>query len=88
VTDILIEGNIVRSSNIDKEVTMNMYLQTWSSITNVTSTLPPDIKRMLNTKKKYNLCLDALRILEDVKKLLPAWYCLGVENNSTDFNWA
>jgi hypothetical protein len=43
---------------------------------------------MLNTGKKYNLRLDALRIPEDVKKLLPAWYHLGAENNPAGFNRA
>src|SRR6202011_2621144 len=88
VADILIEENIVKSRHVDKELTMNMYLQTWAPTNNVTSTLPPDIKKMLNAGKKYNLWLDALRILEHVKTQLPAWYHLGTENNPVGFNWA
>ena len=72
VADVLIEENIAKSRNIDKEVTMNTYLQSWSPKTNTTSTLPLDLKRMLSTGKKYNLRLDALRIPENVKKRLPA----------------
>ena len=86
VADVLIEENIAKSRNIDKEVTMNTYLQTWSPKTNMTSTLPPDIKKMLDTGKKYNLCLDALRIPENVKRQLPAWYHLGAKNNPAGFN--
>src|ERR1700722_5079252 len=44
VADVLIEDNIAKSRHIDKTVTMNTYLQTWSPITNINSTLPPDIK--------------------------------------------
>jgi len=61
-------------------------LQSWSPITNATSSLPPDIKKMLNTGRKYGLRLDALRIPEDVKRQLPAWYHLGAENNPVGFN--
>src|ERR1700683_5768126 len=67
---------------------MSTYIQTWSPTTNVTSTLPRDTKRMLNTEKKYNLYLNALRIPENVKRQLPAWYHLGAENNPAGFNRA
>jgi hypothetical protein len=80
VADVLIKENITKSKSIDKKVTMSTYLQTWFPITNATSTLPPDIRKMLNTRKKYNLCFNALRIPEKVKKQLPAWYHLGAEN--------
>ena len=69
---------------------MNTYLQSWSPKANATSTLPPDLKRMLGTRKKYNLRLDVLRIPKNVKKQLPAWYHLGAEDNLAGFNraWA
>ena len=86
VADVLIEENIAKSNNIDKEVTINTYLQTWSPRANGTSTLPPDLKKMLGTGKKYNLHLDTLRIPENVKKQLPAWYHLGAEDNPAGFN--
>jgi hypothetical protein len=88
VADVLIEENIAKSRNIDKEVTMNTYLQTWSPTTNMASTLPPDIKKMLNTGNKYNLCLDALRIPESIKRQLPTWYHLRAKNNPIGFNHA
>jgi ribonuclease HI len=43
---------------------------------------------MLNTGKKYNLHLDALRIPESVKRQLPAWYHLGAKDNPVGFNRA
>ena len=52
VADVLIEENIAKSKNIDKEVTMNTYLQSRSPKANATSTLPLDLKRMLGTGKK------------------------------------
>jgi len=36
--------------------------------------------------KRYNLCLDALRIPENVKQQLPTWYHLGTEDIPTGFN--
>ena len=86
VADVLIEENIAKSRNIDKEVTLNTYLQSWSPKTNATSTLPLDLKRMLSMGKKYNLRLNALRIPESMKKRLPAWYHLGTEDNLAGFN--
>ena len=67
---------------------MNTYLQTWSPRANATSTLPPDLKTMLGMGKKCNLHLDALRIPDNVKKRLPAWYHLGAEDNPAGFNRA
>ena len=86
VAEVLIEENIAKSRRIDKEVTMSTYLQSWSPTTNVTSTLPSDFKRILYTGKKYNLCLDTLRILEDIKRQLPMWYHLRAEDNPAGFN--
>ena len=86
VAEVLIEENIAKSRRIDKEVTMSTYLQSWSPTTNVTSTLLSDFKRILDTGKKYNLCLDTLRILEDIKRQLPMWYHLRAEDNPAGFN--
>jgi hypothetical protein len=41
---------------------------------------------MINICRKYSLSFGAFRILEDVKKELPAWYHLGAENNPAGFN--
>jgi len=86
IADILLEENIANSHHIDKKVTINTYLQSWSPTTGTRSKLPPDLKKMVNVGKKYNLSFGALRIPEDVKKELPAWYHLGAENNPAGFN--
>jgi hypothetical protein len=86
VADVLIEECIAASHHIDKELTINTYLQSWSPMSNSRSKLPPDIKKMLNVGKKYNLNLEALRIPEKIKKELPAWYHIGTENNPAGFN--
>jgi exonuclease III len=86
IADVLIEENIAASNHIDKEVTINTYLQSWSPMTDNRSKLPPDIRKMLNVGKKYNLNLEGLRIPEKVKKELPAWYHIGAEDNPAGFN--
>jgi len=86
VADVLIEESIAPSNHVDKETTINTYLQSWSPMINSRSKLPPDIKKMLTVGKKYNLNLEALRIPEGVKKELPAWYHIGVESNPAGFN--
>jgi hypothetical protein len=45
IVDILLEVSIANLNRIDKEVTMNMYLQSWSPMTDTRSKLPPDLKR-------------------------------------------
>ena len=86
VADILIEESIAVSNHINKEMTVNTYLQSWSAMVDSRSNLPPDIRKMLNVGKKYNLNLNALRIPEEIKKKLPGWYHLGAENNPVGFN--
>ena len=52
VVDVLIEESIAASAHIDKEVTTNTYLQSWSPMTDSRSKLPPNIKKMLTVGKK------------------------------------
>ena len=86
VADVLIEESIAVSAHVDKEVATNTYLQSRSPMTDSRSKLPADIKKMQTVGKKYNLNLEALRIPEEVKKELPAWYHLGAESNPAGFN--
>jgi hypothetical protein len=67
IADILLEESITNSNHIDKKVTINPYLQSWSPMTGARSKLPLDLKKMVNVGKKYNLSFGALRIPEDVK---------------------
>lgn len=86
IADILLEENIAKSSNIDRNVTCNTYLQKWSPSMAPGSKLPLDLKRMLKVGWKYNAGFSAINIPHQVKKLLPAWYHLGAETNPWGFN--
>jgi len=67
VADILIEENIAKSSNIDWNVTCNMYPPKWSPSMVPGSKLPLDLKRMLKVGKKYNTGFSAINIPHQVK---------------------
>ena len=51
LADFLIEEDIPRSSSINKELTINVFLQEWGPYLSQKSKLPTDIKRMLHVAK-------------------------------------
>ena len=79
VADFLIEEDILRSSNIDKELMINIFFQEWGLYMSQMSKLPTDIKRMLHMVKRYNVWVDALTIPAKVQRNFPAWYSRGAE---------
>lgn len=86
IADILIERCIAKSSNINKELTINMFIQSWQPTMNGKHELPADLRRMIATAKKHGLDLDALAIPESAKRKLPAWYHIGSDKLPRGFN--
>lgn len=86
VLDVLMENSLTKSSKVDKELTINSYLQDWSPTLRKNSHLPEEIKRMIKTGNKYNVSFSTLHIPENVKRKLPVWYHLGTENYPKGFN--
>ena len=74
ITDILI--NASAPPNISPLGKLNTYMQSWDPPTRGlrTAYLNNDIIRMINTAKKYDTNLDALRIAPKINAQLPAWY--------------
>ena len=86
IVDILIENCIAKSHNINKELTMNTFIQSWKPALNGDYNLPTDLRRMISVANKYNVCLDALVIPESAKRNLPAWYHIGSDKLPRGFN--
>lgn len=85
IADILIEKSIAKSSKINKDLTINAYLQDWTPNTIKSAGLPECLRRMILTGKKYNVSFTALHIPENEKTKLPAWYHLGSEKYRRGF---
>ena len=83
--DFLIEEDIPRLSSINKELTINVFLQEWGLYTSQKFKLPMDIKRMLHVMKKYNVWVDTLVIPAKVQRHFLAWYSRGAERPSRGF---
>lgn len=86
VADILIENCIAKSNNIDTDLAVNTFIQSWQPALNGKYDLPPDLRRMISTAKKYNVDLDALAIPESAKRQMPAWYHIGSDKLPRGFN--
>ena len=74
ITDLLITASA--PPNISPLGRFNTYAQSWNPPTRGprSSFLNDDILRMINTAKKYNTNLAALRIAPNINAQLPAWY--------------
>lgn len=82
VVDVLFEGQIPKSQGlIDKEVTINLFLQTWRPSRGGHSKLPRDLARMITVSRQYDVRLDAIRLTDRARKSLPAWYHMGTEDH-------
>ena len=77
VTDLIIDASAPESTS--KKARMNAFLQTWDALTRGPKTKRLDIGtiRMIKTAKKYNTNLAAIRLTQDLKEQLPAWYHLA-----------
>lgn len=68
VADWLIRESIPTSKNaIHDELTMNMFLQTWSPAMHTATKLPKCLQTMMKTAKKYNINMEAIHVLEKAK---------------------
>ena len=86
IADILMENSIARSKSIDKTVTINTFLQTWSPALSASSKLPPDLKRMLRVGRSYQVSLSNLNTPGHIKTQMPAWYHLGSTRDPRGFS--
>lgn len=82
VADVLLEGQIPKSQGtIDRDVTINQFLQTWRPNTSGNSKLPRELTSLIKVSRKYNVELAALRLTDKAKKSLPAWYHIGSDTH-------
>lgn len=82
IADVLFENQIPRAQGlIDREVTINHFLQTWRPTRSSSSKLPKDLARLVLVSRKNNVKLDAMRLPNKAKKALPAWYHMGSEDH-------
>ncbi|THU93283.1 hypothetical protein K435DRAFT_613767, partial [Dendrothele bispora CBS 962.96] len=58
--------------NVDPEIRMNIFLQTWHSYTN--NTQIPDLKILTDTAKKFGLRIEGIAFLRGVIRQMPIWY--------------
>jgi ribonuclease HI len=74
VTDIIISA--VAPPSTIKELRTNPFLQCWNAPVRGarSTTLNSDIRRMLKVAKKYDTNLAAIRMTEELRAQLPAWY--------------
>lgn len=74
ITDLLI--NKTAPPNISPLTRINTYTQSWNPPRRGprATNLNRDIVRMINTARKYNMNLAALRITPDISTRLPAWF--------------
>lgn len=80
VADWLIRESIPTSKNaIHDELTMNMFLQTWSPAMHTATKLPKCLQTMMKTAKKYNINVEAIHVLEKAKVQMPVWYHIGTK---------
>lgn len=82
LADILFEDQIPKSQGtIDRDVTINQFLQNWTPNVCGSSKLPKDLARLIKTSRKHNVELTALRLTAKAKGSLPVWYHIGSESH-------
>ncbi|KAK0471378.1 hypothetical protein IW261DRAFT_1299870, partial [Armillaria novae-zelandiae] len=70
--DAVIAHNTPASEeNVSLEQRSNVFLQSWKTRTNK---LPEDLKSLVKTAQKYNVCLDGLAISPGIQRDMPIWY--------------
>ncbi|KZP20044.1 hypothetical protein FIBSPDRAFT_699621, partial [Athelia psychrophila] len=75
LADVLFEDQIPKSQGtIDRDVTMNQFLQDWRPNVSGRSGLPKDLVQLIKVSRKHNVELAALRLTGRAKVSLPAWY--------------
>lgn len=84
VAEQIIQKYPQKSPVVDMKSKMNWALQSWNESEAKDSKIPPFIKTMLRTGRKYNVGYDALVVGEKVQNNLPIWYHLGILDN---YSW-
>lgn len=83
IADVPFEGQIPKSlGHIDREVTMNQFLQLWRPNLSGNLKLPKDLARLIAVSRKHNVKLDALRLTNSAKLSLPAWYHIRADTHT------
>ncbi|KAF5371403.1 hypothetical protein D9615_009713 [Tricholomella constricta] len=60
--------------SVDKRVRLNIFLQSWKTASTERAGVCPDLRRILNIAKKYNLRPEGLAFSKDIVRQRPIWY--------------
>ncbi|PBK85261.1 hypothetical protein ARMGADRAFT_859928, partial [Armillaria gallica] len=69
--------------NVDITQRTNIFLQTWKTSM---ARLLADLKTMLKTAQKYNVCLDGLVLSQEICHEMPIWYHTKSKANQRLYN--
>ncbi|KAJ7180856.1 hypothetical protein C8R46DRAFT_885735, partial [Mycena filopes] len=62
---------------------VNMFLQHWSPLR---KKLPPHLKNMINTARKYGVIFDTPNPTKEIREALPLWHPFGEDPNKRQLN--
>ncbi|EPS92746.1 hypothetical protein FOMPIDRAFT_1137360 [Fomitopsis schrenkii] len=85
--DAIIANHTTKSAKAARPRTkINVFLQDWNANTTTRSGLPVYARNLLNTAKKHNLSLGAIKMDKNLKRKLPLWYHLGADKHLKKLN--
>ncbi len=83
VADVILARAVTADfRSLDKEVRINMFLQSWKVNTASSSTIPPYLLSMLKAANKFNVRFDALDPSDELKDALPFWRHFALSDES------
>lgn len=80
VADALLAKAVAATSrNVDSIARVNTFLQTWEVSTRGAAGLPPDLRRMVQAARKYEVRMESNNPARELRNSLPIWYHLGLK---------